>query len=100
MAAMSETPAGGGVERLWQAGRTAWPAVDLPLDRFAAHVARHAAGAPDPDAAAADLHAADLYLACACGAGDPVALRLFEEQVLPQAGAALRRLDPSPAFAD
>jgi len=88
------------VERLWQAGRAAWPTVDVPLDRFAAHVARHTGDAADPEAATADLYAADLYLACACAAGDPIGLRLFEDQVLPHAAAALRRLDPSPAFSD
>lgn len=98
--AMSETPAGGAMDRLWQAGRAAWPGLEVPLDRFAAHVARHLVDATDPDAAAGELHAADLYLACACAAGDPAGLRLFEDQVLPQAAAALRRLDSSPAFAD
>lgn len=97
---MSEAPGGGGIEALWRAGRTAWPAVDVAADRFAAHVARHLRGDADPDQAAADLIGADLYLACACAAGDPAALRLFEDQVLPQADAALRRIDPSPAFAD
>jgi RNA polymerase sigma-70 factor (ECF subfamily) len=97
---MSGTPAGGAVERLWQAGRAAWPTVDVPLARFAAHVARLVEGTPDPEAAAGDLHGADLYLACACAARDPGGLRLFEDQVLPQAAAALRRLDSSHAFAD
>jgi RNA polymerase sigma-70 factor, ECF subfamily len=96
---MSEAP-GGAVERLWQAGRAACPAVTVPLELFAAHVSRHVGEASDPEAAIAELHAADMYLACACASGDPAALRQFEEQVLPQAAAALRRLDPSPAFAD
>lgn len=97
---MSETPAGGTVERLWQAGRAAWPGVEVTLEQFASDVARHLSGAQDPDAAAADLYGADLYLACACAAGDAAGLRLFEEQILPQTAHALRRLDPSPAFAD
>jgi RNA polymerase sigma-70 factor (ECF subfamily) len=96
---VSEAP-GGAVERLWHAGRAAWPGVEVDLDVFAAHVAHHVSGAVDPEAAAADLHGSDLYLACACAAGDPVGLRVFEEQILPQAATALRRLDPSPAFGD
>ena len=102
---MSEAPGGGGVQALWQAGRAAWPTVDVELDRFAAHVARHVGegdgrGGRADAGTSADLLGADLYLACACAGGDPAALRLFEDQVLPQADAALRRLDSSPAFAD
>jgi RNA polymerase sigma-70 factor (ECF subfamily) len=97
---MSETPASGTVERLWQAGRSAWPGVEVTLEQFAADVARHTSGAADPEAAAGELYGADLYLACACAAADPAGLRLFEEQILPQTTPALRRLDPSPAFAD
>lgn len=95
---MSDAPGGGEIEALWRAGRAAWPAVDVPLERFAAHVARHAEGG-DPEAAA-DLLGRDLYLACACAGGDPAALRLFEDQILPQADGPLRRLDSSPAFTD
>jgi RNA polymerase sigma-70 factor, ECF subfamily len=97
---VSEYPGGGAVQRLWQAGRAAWPGVEVALEAFAAHVARHTSSASDPEAAAADLYGPDLYLACACAAGDPHGLRVFEDQILPQAGSALRRLDPSPAFAD
>ena len=97
---MSEGPGGGGIQALWRAGRAAWPTVDVAQDRFAAHVARHLGDGADPDEAAADLIGADLYLACACAGGDPAALRLFDDQVLAQADAALRRLDSSPAFAD
>jgi RNA polymerase sigma-70 factor (ECF subfamily) len=97
---MSAEVAGGAVERLWHAGRAAWPAVAVPLELFAKHVARHVGEAADPEVAAGELYGADLYLACACAAGDPSGLRMFEDQILPQVAAALRRLDPSPAFAD
>src|SRR5215510_5887513 len=79
----------------WTAGRAAHPAVDVPLDRFAAHVA--AAGADD---AGLDRHGADLYLACACAAGDARALARFDEHVLAPAAAAVRSIDASPAFLD
>ena len=97
---VSEYPGGGAAQRLWQAGRAAWPGVEVALETFTAHVARHTSGVSDPEAAAADLYGSDLYLACACDSGDPHGLRVFEEEILPQAGSALRRLDPSPAFAD
>jgi len=97
---VSEFPGGAAVERLWHEGRAAWPGVEVGAAAFVAHVARHTSGTSDPEVAAADLYGPDLYLACACAAGDPMGLRVFEDQILPLAGSALRRLDPSPAFAD
>lgn len=97
---MSHSPGGAAVERLWHAGRAAWPGVEVAYETFAEHIARHTTGSSDPDVAAADLYGSDLYLACACAAGDTNGLRVFEDQILPQAASALRRLDPSPAFAD
>src|SRR5262249_40528860 len=67
--------------------------VALDEPRFAAHVT----AATD---AALSRHGADLYLACACAAGDAAALRRFEELVLAPASLALRQLDPAPAFLD
>jgi RNA polymerase sigma-70 factor (ECF subfamily) len=46
---------------LHEAGRTAWPGVDVPLQELAAYAA-----AREPVAE----HAASLYLACACARGD------------------------------
>jgi RNA polymerase sigma-70 factor (ECF subfamily) len=89
-----------GIEQMWHDARAAWPGVDVPLDPFAAFVERHLAPLADPDQVLPSLFGADLYLACACAGGDRVALRFFEDQVLPQADAALRRVDASPTFAD
>jgi RNA polymerase sigma-70 factor, ECF subfamily len=97
---VNDSPGGAAVERLWREGRAAWPGVELALETFAAHIARHTTSASDPDAAAADLYGPDLYLACACAAGDANGLRAFDAQILPQAASALRRVDPSLAFAD
>lgn len=73
--------------------RAAWPDVALADERF---VERAAA----VDARALAAHAADLFLAWACGDGDPAALRHFDDEVLRPAAAAVRSIDPSPAFAD
>lgn len=85
---------------LWWQGRAAWPQFEVADDDFVAHVSRHL----EPEVAAADivsrLRAEDLYLACACAAAHPEALRAFEAQVLPACGSALARLDPSSDFAD
>jgi RNA polymerase sigma-70 factor (ECF subfamily) len=58
-------------------GRSAWPDVGVDREEFARHLAS-AGVAP----AALVQHAADLYLACACGRGDPTALARFEQQFL------------------
>lgn len=89
-----------GIEQMWHDARAACPGVDVALDPFAAFVERHLAPLADPDQVLPSLFGADLYLACACAGGDPAALRFFEDQVLPQADAALRRVDASPTFAD
>ncbi|HET7293198.1 MAG TPA: sigma factor-like helix-turn-helix DNA-binding protein [Vicinamibacteria bacterium] len=77
-------------------GRRAHPDLPLDLARFAAHLRPHA---PEGDlsAWAGALRAADVYLAAACVAGVPEAIRRFEEQAVPSARAALRglRLDPA-----
>lgn len=60
----------GALEPLYRAGRAAWPDIDVARERFEAFAAR-------PDAAADDERAADLYLACACAAGDGRAAAAF-----------------------
>ncbi len=46
------------------------------------------------------LHVEDLYLACALAIGDEAAARLAEEQLIPAAREAVRRIDRTPAFVD
>lgn len=45
-------------------------------------------------------HAEDLYLACACAAGDPAALAIFDEELAPIMRAAVRRIDRREDFVD
>jgi RNA polymerase sigma-70 factor (ECF subfamily) len=66
---------------LVEAARAALPGVDVPPADFARHVAARCAGA-DPRKAIEGLHAADLYLACACARGDARAIALLEERFL------------------
>ena len=82
------------LQTLHAAARDAWPAIDLALDVFVRHVAERRDDVPDAAAAA------DLYLACACARGDPVALEAFSSRYLRTLAPTLRRFDPSPAFAD
>lgn len=75
------------------AGAAAHPAVALAADAFTARAA-----AIEPAALAA--HAAELYLAWACLAGDAVALRWFDDEVVRPAGDGVRGIDRAPAFVD
>jgi RNA polymerase sigma-70 factor (ECF subfamily) len=78
--------------RLWRAGREAWPDIELAADAFIAFVA-------DPGAVA-EPHAAELYLASACAAGNPVALAIFEREWLAQVGTFLQGIRPTPELVD
>jgi RNA polymerase sigma-70 factor (ECF subfamily) len=77
--------------RLHEMGRAAWPEIALAPERFAEFVATHATSSR----ALPSLHAADVYLACACIAGDAAALRAFEA-LLAEVGRKLRRLARDP----
>ncbi|HUJ57586.1 MAG TPA: sigma factor-like helix-turn-helix DNA-binding protein [Kofleriaceae bacterium] len=77
----------------WQAGRTAWPEVELDRERFAAHV-------QTLETEAATRFPADLYLAAACLAGDGQALACFDRDVLSAARGAIQAIDSSAAFVD
>lgn len=82
---------------LLTAARHQHPGLKLGAEEFAQHLAaiRARTGA-DPLQLAA--HAGDLYLACACAAGEPAALLRFEALCLPAARAAIGRIDGQPQF--
>lgn len=68
------------------AAQRAYPTIDLPPEVFVAYLEdRISADVPLP-LALRQVHAADLYLACACARGDVRALAVFDEH-------CLRRLD-------
>ena len=73
--------------RILAAGRAAWPEIVIAEDVVAKHVAGRA-----PEDAGLPQHDADVYLAIALAAGDPAALRVFEDKLVPQIDQALRRL--------
>ncbi|KFA90011.1 sigma-70 family RNA polymerase sigma factor [Archangium violaceum] len=79
--------------------RAAWPGVDLDGARFATHLARHLP-ADSPAEALEALHVADLYLACACAEGLPLAHAAFEARVLPEVHVAVARLKLPPSSVD
>ena len=74
------------------AGRAAWPGVEVDGAAFAAFLAEREAGET--------LHAADLYLACACALGDQTAIAAFLREVVPHIEAAVLGLGADPAQVD
>jgi RNA polymerase sigma-70 factor, ECF subfamily len=77
----------------WNAGRMRWPQVELQLASFERWIEKL-------PGEAIEKYAEDLFLASACGHGDAAALRVFEEQLLAPAQAAIRAIDASDAFVD
>lgn len=88
------------LRRLDAAGRAAWPRIALEAEVFAAHLADRLGACPDLKDALSAIHAADLFLACACSRGLPDALAEFERAHLSLVPVLVRRFDPSAEFAD
>jgi RNA polymerase sigma-70 factor (ECF subfamily) len=84
--------------RIANAGRAAWPGVELTevqiIERLVARLR------DDPEARLEDLHDADLYLAFALAAGNTLAVRTFEDKLVPQIDVALRRMRLAGGTAD
>jgi RNA polymerase sigma-70 factor (ECF subfamily) len=92
-------PNGDGLGRrlaeLCRRGRDAHPSLRLDDEAFAAALGR--CGAPVEDSLQ-DVHAEDLYLACACVAGDATAIALLRETFSPGVIQRLKRVGGSEAI--
>lgn len=95
MAEIADGSSGGIWRSAYDAARRAWPGVELSFQAFLAH-ATDVGG----DARGAVEHPDELFLACACGAGDAKAHAILETQYLTAARAALLRMDQRPEFID
>jgi RNA polymerase sigma-70 factor (ECF subfamily) len=87
--------------KLWQLvaeGRAAWPQLTIDPTRVVAFVARHveAALGDGGDELLAGLRPADIYLAAACGTGEPAALAVFERDYMREVDIALARMRIGP----
>ena len=71
--------------------RAAYPGCAVRDEDFFRFLGERTAPDPSVEEALAQLHANDLYLACGCERGDPVALKLFDTQVLSRLGSMLSR---------
>jgi len=81
-------PAGRPAADLVAAARAAWPALTLDPEAFLHTLVR---SATQHGVAPAKLHAADLYLAQACAAGDPEAIAIFDRDWLARVPQFLTR---------
>ena len=86
------------IVRIAQAGHAAWPTVTLTDDAIAERLVARLRD--DPETHLEELRDGDLYLAFALVAGDPAAVRAFEETLVPQIDIALRRLRLAGGTAD
>jgi RNA polymerase sigma-70 factor (ECF subfamily) len=77
-------------------GRAAWPGLSLDDGALAAYLGERAPADAAPVTWLAGLRAGDLFLACACAAGVPQALRAFEATFLVRMDVHLRAIRPTP----
>lgn len=78
--------------------RAAWPALSLDPATFVRHVAERVPIDEPIERALEQLHATDLYLACACAHDVRGAVERFQQQYSPTIAAFLQRVDRSPTF--
>ena len=74
--------------------QAAFPSLSVAPEQFVREVARRLDPGEDPAAALAQVRGGDLWLTLACAAGDPAALRLFDDRYLSKVPALIRRADP------
>jgi RNA polymerase sigma-70 factor (ECF subfamily) len=80
--------------------RQRWPEIAVPPEEFRRYVAERSPPGPALATSLADLHAADLLVACGCTRRDPAALAAFERHFIARLASYLSRTDALPAFTD
>ena len=80
--------------------REAWPGVDVDNYTAIGYVAAHLRDPDDVEASVAAANWVELYLLCACGSGDAVALAAFDEHYLSLVPAAVAHIGLSGADVD
>ncbi len=78
----------------------AWPSLELTDAAFIAHLAARLPPSKHPQRTLEALAAEDLYLACCCAAGNPLALAALETTQLPSVARAVASLDTTGVLAD
>jgi RNA polymerase sigma-70 factor (ECF subfamily) len=80
---------GEALDRILQQAKAKWPALAIPDARFLTYLAQRTAA--DPVRGLDALHAADLYLCCACSDGNERAILDLQEAYFPGVERALAR---------
>lgn len=79
--------------QLFESGRASWPQLEVRPEEFVLFLAKQL----PPEATVPEqllaLRAGDLYLVCALGLGQPMALAAFETEYMPEVRRTLLRLD-------
>jgi RNA polymerase sigma-70 factor (ECF subfamily) len=70
------------IARITDQARAAWPQLETSAVQLVRHIAARVPRDRAPDEALEQIRAADLYLACACGSGEPIAVVAFERTYL------------------
>ncbi len=81
-----------------QRARAAWPNLGVTDRQFVEYLAERMPSDGSPARWLGTVQAADLYLCCACAAGDASALGNFETKILPQVVSAIASINPEPSF--
>ncbi|SET86690.1 sigma-70 family RNA polymerase sigma factor [Stigmatella erecta] len=84
----------------FEASARARATFEVPEEDFLRALVRHVPPAGEDLAALQAVHAEELALALGCAVGHPVALAEFDQRFGASLRAALKRVDPSPAFLD
>ncbi len=70
------------LQALFHVGQSAWRGITVAPETFVCHLAERIPREGDPLQTLREIHAADLYLACACSAGNGKALEAFDKHVI------------------
>jgi RNA polymerase sigma-70 factor (ECF subfamily) len=94
--ALDDATLGDELSAIGERAEAAWPGVHVPPATFGAWLAARVLPGTRPGA----LPTSDLYLACACAAGDPVAIARFEDVYLREVDIAAAKARAAPGVLD
>jgi RNA polymerase sigma-70 factor (ECF subfamily) len=78
------------LERLVDAGRAAWPDVQIETEEFVRYIAARVSSDETIRGALDAFHVTDLYLACGCAMGNVKAIAAFDARYIAKLSSALR----------
>ena len=80
------------LDEIVRSATRAWPEVNVPAERFIDYMMGRLTPDLPAEQALGQVHAADVYLACACAYGDPKAIAAFEAHCMGTVDSALAKL--------